>query len=82
MNRNNSQIIIFLNLNEFVFLRQAEQALEVLLKFKHMETRKVIQDQLMSKFEVIMDQFIQEVSMVENIFTVSCKISSELYYSK
>lgn len=42
----------------------------MLLKFKHIKTRKVILDQLMTKFEVIMDQFIKEIGMVEHLFLV------------
>ncbi|KAF2892470.1 hypothetical protein ILUMI_13689 [Ignelater luminosus] len=52
----------------FKALRLAEKALDVLLKFMNLETREVIRDQLLKKFEVILDQFIQEVSMVENVF--------------
>lgn len=50
--------------------RSSQGALEVLLKFKHIKTRKVILDQLMTKFEVIMDQFIKEIGMVEHLFLV------------
>ena len=49
----------------------------MLLKFRHIKTRKVILDQLMTKFEVIMDQFIKEVGIVENTFLVS---RSRFYY--
>lgn len=43
----------------------------MLLKFKHMETRAAIQEQLMTKFDLIMQQFSKEVSNIEHIFTVS-----------
>lgn len=42
----------------------------MLLKFKHMKTRKAIQEQLMTKFDLIMQQFSKEVSNIEHIFTV------------
>lgn len=54
----------------FKTLRSAEGALEMLLKFKHMETRQVILDQLMLKFDVIMDQFIKEINVVNVYFQV------------
>lgn len=58
----------------FKTLRSAEGALEMLLKFKHMETRQVILDQLMLKFDVIMDQFMKEINAVSVYFYVSyCK---------
>ncbi|XP_045466201.1 dynein axonemal heavy chain 10 [Harmonia axyridis] len=53
----------------FKILRSSEIALDMLLKFKHMETRQVILDRLMSKFDVILDQFMKEVLEVDNIFT-------------
>ncbi|KAL3287845.1 hypothetical protein HHI36_002303 [Cryptolaemus montrouzieri] len=53
----------------FKILRSSEIALEMLIKFKHMETRQVILDRLMSKFDVILDQFMKEVLEVDNIFT-------------
>lgn len=57
----------------FKTLRSAEGALEMLLKFKHLETRQIILDQLMLKFDVIMDQFIKEISVVGTYFQVSNK---------
>lgn len=50
--------------------RSADMALETLLKFKNMETQPVILEQLMTKFEVILDQFNKEVSLIEDIFLV------------
>lgn len=55
----------------FKMLRSAESALEMLLKFKHIQTRTIIQQQLMTKFDVVMDQFLKEIAIVDNIFTVS-----------
>lgn len=60
----------------FKTLRSAEGALEMLLKFKHMETRQVILDQLMLKFDVIMDQFMKEISVVGNYFNVNQRLFS------
>lgn len=54
--------------------RSAEAALEMLLKFKHMETRQLILDQLMNKFDLVMEQFIKEIGIVENFFIVSDSI--------
>lgn len=59
----------------FKTLRSAEGALEMLLKFKHMETRQVILDQLMLKFDVIMDQFMKEISVVGSYFHVSYSLT-------
>ncbi|KAK9891062.1 hypothetical protein WA026_013388 [Henosepilachna vigintioctopunctata] len=53
----------------FKILRSSEIALDMLIKFKHMETRQVILDRLMSKFDVILDQFVKEVLEVDNVFT-------------
>lgn len=36
-----------------------------------METRQVILDQLMNKFDLVMEQFIKEIGIVENFFIVS-----------
>jgi len=43
----------------------------MLLKFKHMKTREAILEQLLTKFDLIMQQFSKEVSSVEHAFTVS-----------
>lgn len=68
----------------FKTLRSAEGALEMLLKFKHMETRQVILDQLMLKFDVIMDQFMKEISVVGNYFNVSQQLflKRKILYNK
>lgn len=55
----------------FKTLRSAEAALEMLLKFKHLETRQIILDQLMLKFDGIMDQFMKEINIVNTYFKVS-----------
>ncbi|XP_011310250.1 dynein heavy chain 10, axonemal [Fopius arisanus] len=52
----------------FTELISAEQALEVLLKFKNMKTRDAIQKQLHTKFDIIMQQFCKEINEVEEIF--------------
>ncbi|EZA57210.1 Dynein heavy chain 10, axonemal [Ooceraea biroi] len=52
----------------FTVLISAENALEMLLKFKNLKTRAAIQQQLLRKFDVIMQQFSKEIGIVENIF--------------
>lgn len=52
----------------FKILRCSEEALEMLLKFKHIKTRSCIQEQLMTKFDVVMQQFSKEISTVEYLF--------------
>lgn len=52
----------------FMVLISAEEALEVLLKFKNIKTRQAIQEQLLLKFDVIMQQFSKEINQVEGIF--------------
>lgn len=52
----------------FTVLISAEHALEVLLKFKNIKTRQAIQEQLLMKFDIVMQQFSKEISMIENIF--------------
>lgn len=64
------EAVIFID-QSFKTLKSAESALEVLLKFKHIKTRPVIQNLLMTKFDIIMDQFIKEICVIENIFIVS-----------
>lgn len=51
--------------------RSSEEALDILLKFKHIKTREAIQKQLMRKFDPILEQFTKEVATVERIFSVS-----------
>lgn len=65
--------------------RQAEEALDKLIKFQHMETRQVIQDQLTTKFDVVMEQFMNEINVVEDIFMVrkvprDLKLIIKLYF--
>lgn len=52
----------------FHVLISAESALEMLMKFKEIKTRASIHQQLMKKFDVVMQQFSKEVSTVEGIF--------------
>ncbi|KAB0803715.1 hypothetical protein PPYR_00685 [Photinus pyralis] len=61
------EAVTFIN-QSFKMLRLAEKALHVLIKFVRMETRQVIKDLLLTKFDVIMEQFIQEIVMVEDLF--------------
>lgn len=43
----------------------------MLIKFKHIETRQVILDRLMMKFDLILDQYMKELLAVEDNFVVS-----------
>ncbi|XP_070520949.1 dynein axonemal heavy chain 10 [Cardiocondyla obscurior] len=52
----------------FTVLINAENALEMLLKFKNMKTRVAIQQQLLRKFDIVMQQFTKEINTVEHIF--------------
>lgn len=52
----------------FTVLINAEDALKMLLKFKNMKTRAAIQQQLLRKFDFIMQQFNKEINIVEDIF--------------
>ncbi|XP_057328415.1 dynein axonemal heavy chain 10-like isoform X2 [Microplitis mediator] len=61
---------LFLMDDCFMILINAEQALEVLLKFKNIQTRQAIQECLSMKFDVIMQQFNKEINKVENIFNL------------
>lgn len=61
----------------FKILRSSEKALEMLLKFKHLETRESIEKQLMNKFDQIMDHFNKEVIMIEDMFMVSSRTTEE-----
>lgn len=55
----------------YLLCRSSEEALEILLKFKHIKTRAAIQQQLLKKFDPILDQFIKEVATIEKTFSVS-----------
>lgn len=48
----------------FQSLRSAEGAFEMLLNFKHIRSREVINNQLMSKFNDILLQYGKEVSVL------------------
>ncbi|XP_012151823.2 dynein heavy chain at 89D [Megachile rotundata] len=52
----------------FMVLISAEDALQTLLTFKEVKTRETIHQQLLRKFDVIMQQFSKEISIVEGIF--------------
>ncbi|XP_011694340.1 PREDICTED: dynein heavy chain 10, axonemal [Wasmannia auropunctata] len=52
----------------FMVLINAENSLEMLLKFKRMKTRAAIQRQLLRKFDIIMQQFSKEINIVESIY--------------
>lgn len=54
----------------YIHHRSSESALEMLLKFKHIETRQLILNKLMLKFDVILDQYMKELLAVEDDFTV------------
>lgn len=45
--------------------------MELLLRFKHIETTEAIKKQLMSKFDYVMQQFMKEILKVETEFNVS-----------
>lgn len=53
----------------FKMIRSSEDALDMLLKFKLFETRKIIMKKLMSKFDVILDQYVKEILLVDDNFT-------------
>ncbi|KAJ0174233.1 hypothetical protein K1T71_010379 [Dendrolimus kikuchii] len=50
-------------------LRSSEEALTVLLKFLEFDTRESIRRQLSTKFDLIMRQFIKELTAIEDKFT-------------
>ena len=54
--------------DSFRSLRSAEGAFDMLLKFKHIRSRKAINDRLMQKFEDILKQFEKEVATMEDLF--------------
>lgn len=45
----------------------------MLIKFKHIETRQIILDRLMMKFDLILDQYMKELLAVEDNFVVSSR---------
>jgi hypothetical protein len=53
-----------------MYYRSSEEALAVLLKFKHIETTEAIRERLMSKFSHILQQFMKEILSVETEFNV------------
>ncbi|CAH0695759.1 unnamed protein product [Spodoptera exigua] len=50
-------------------LRSSEEALSVLLKFLEFDTREAIRQQLSTKFDLVMRQFIKEITAIEDKFT-------------
>lgn len=52
----------------FMVLINAENSLEMLLRFKNMKTRAAIQNQLLRKFDIIMQQFTKEINIAEDVF--------------
>ncbi|XP_028025407.1 dynein heavy chain 10, axonemal [Bombyx mandarina] len=50
-------------------LRSSEEALTVLLKFLEFDTRESIRRQLSTKFDLVMRQFIKEITAIEDKFT-------------
>ncbi|XP_044581988.1 dynein axonemal heavy chain 10-like [Cotesia glomerata] len=71
---------LFLIDDYFKALINAEQALEVLLKFKNFKTKPAIQECLLMKFDVIMQQFSKEINQVEDIFSSGKKNPPLLKY--
>lgn len=55
-----------------LLFRSSEEALEVLLKFLEFEgMRDAMRKELSTKFDFIMRQFIKEITIIEDRFTVS-----------
>lgn len=50
----------------------------MMLKFKHIETREAIQNKLMQKFDVILDQYTREILNVDDNFTVCIESEEKL----
>jgi len=55
----------------FTTVKSAEAAFEMLMKFKHIETRDGIHAKLMKKFEDTLMIYIQEVRSVKEFYEVS-----------
>lgn len=51
----------------FQSLRSAEGAFDMLLNFKHIRSRKAINDQMMQKFKDILVQYEKEVYTIQNL---------------
>ena len=52
----------------FKYLRSAEGAFDLLLKFKHIKSRKVINEQMMNKLHEIIKQYEKEVDIINEMF--------------
>ena len=59
--------------------RSSEETLDLLLKFRHIETTKAIQEQLMSKFSHVMKQFMNEILSVQTEFDVRSRFQYYIY---
>jgi dynein heavy chain len=55
----------------FQSLRSAEGAFDMLLNFKHIRSRKAINDQMMQKFKDILVQYEKEVKSKESFISLS-----------
>ena len=52
----------------FKYLRSAEGAFDLLLKFQHIKSRKVINEQMMNKLHEILKQYEKEVDLIKEMF--------------
>lgn len=59
--------------------RSSEEALTVLLKFLEFDARESIKQQLSTKFDLVMRQFIKEITAIEDKFTVSRFLSANSF---
>ncbi|XP_027593384.2 dynein heavy chain 10, axonemal isoform X1 [Pipra filicauda] len=57
----------------FKTLRSAEAAFDMLVKFKHIQTRENVNDHLMLKFSDVLDHYCKEVENVKQIFLQNLK---------
>ncbi|XP_078277210.1 LOW QUALITY PROTEIN: dynein axonemal heavy chain 10 [Rhinoraja longicauda] len=53
----------------FKSLRSAEAAFDMLLRFRHIRSREVVNKQMMRKFNDILTQYCKEVDIINTIFT-------------
>lgn len=64
----------------FQSLRSAEGAFDMLLNFKHIRSRKAINDQMMQKFKDILVQYEKEVYYSNSIsFSLKLLYGSDIY---
>ncbi|RMC05733.1 hypothetical protein DUI87_17276 [Hirundo rustica rustica] len=57
----------------FTTLRSAEAAFDLLVKYKHIQTREAINKKLMKKFRSVLEQYCKEVEIVKQIFVQNLK---------